>query len=56
MVFTLPDGWLGGTWECVLDTAAERPFEARSGEVIKASQHLPLPDHSMLLLRRLAGG
>ena len=54
MTFRLPDGWLGGAWTCVLDTAAERPFDSRAGEVCQASQRIPLAPHSLVLARRLA--
>ena len=37
IAFTLP-AWLGSAWECVLDTAAEQPFEARKGEVCPGSK------------------
>ncbi len=47
----LPDGWLGGAWECVFDTAAEQPFEARKGEVCAAGEHHLLRRHSMVLAR-----
>ncbi len=47
----LPDGWLGGAWECVFDTAAEQPFEARKGEVCEAGERHLLTRHSMMLAR-----
>ena len=53
MTFTLPDGWLGGAWECVLDTAAVRPFGARAGEPCRAAEPMTLVAHSMLLARRI---
>ena len=54
MTFSLPDGWLGGTWGCVFDTASERPFEARAGEVCEVLEELPLVGHSLVLARRHA--
>jgi isoamylase len=53
LVFQLPDGWLGGSWQCVFDTAAERPFEARAGEICDASQPLTMVGRSLILARRL---
>jgi pullulanase/glycogen debranching enzyme len=53
MTFTLPDGWLGGTWACEFDTAAPRPFEARQGDTWSAAAEIELRDHSLLLAKRL---
>ncbi len=54
LTFRLPDGWLGGAWACVFDTAADRPFEAYAGEVWQASKTISLVDRSLILARRLA--
>jgi hypothetical protein len=51
MSFRLPDGWLGGAWACVLDTAADRPFDSRAGVVWQASEAVRLASHSLLLAR-----
>jgi len=53
MTFTLPDGWLGGTWACEFDTASLRPFEARQGDTWPAAADIELRDHSLLLIKRL---
>jgi isoamylase len=52
LIFRLPDGWLGGAWSCVLDTAAPRPFDSRSGVTWQASEAVRLASHSLLLARR----
>ncbi len=54
--YRLPDGWLGGAWEIVFDTAVEQPFEARRGEVLAAAETIALVRHSLLLARRIGAG
>jgi glycogen operon protein len=53
MHFRLPDGWLGGAWRCVLDTAAAHPFEARQELRFAAAQRVTLVHHSLVLFRRV---
>ncbi len=53
LVFTLPDGWLGGAWRPVLDTAVPRPFETRAGERWAAAESIMLAGHSLVLARRV---
>jgi hypothetical protein len=52
MEFRLPGDWLAGAWSCVFDTAAERPFETRAGEICGPAHELTLVGHSMILARR----
>jgi isoamylase len=54
--FRLPDGWLGGAWAYVLDTAAARPFEARRRRARGAAQRVSLVRHSLVLFRRIQDG
>jgi len=53
ITFTLPDGWLGGSWSCVFDTAADQPFDADRGRPWQTSEPVSLVNHSLLLARRL---
>ena len=53
MTFTLPDGWLGGAWSCVFDTAAARPFEAHARRIYEAAEPVVLAERSMFLARRV---
>jgi glycogen operon protein len=53
LTFRLPDGWLGATWSWVFDTAAERPFETRAGEIAGPATEVTLADRSMVLARRV---
>jgi len=52
ITFARPD-WLGGAWECVLDTSASEPFEARPGEACIDSVGTTLMNHSLFLARRI---
>ncbi len=52
VTFRLPDGWLGASWEYVLDTAAKSPFKARPERFAAAGDDIGLSAHSLLLLRR----
>jgi isoamylase len=52
ITFTRPD-WLGGAWECVLDTSATEPFGARPGEACVDSVGTTLMNHSLFLARRV---
>ncbi len=53
MEFRLPDGWLGGAWAYVLDTALDDPFSARPGEVCRAAEPVTLVEHSLVLARHI---
>ena len=39
MRFRLPDGWLGGSWEIVFDTARSAPFEPRTSVASSAPRN-----------------
>ncbi len=56
MPFQLPGDWLGGAWEYVFDTAAERPFDSPHVEVWSSAARIPLRSHSMILARRIVDG